>query len=153
MQAMPPELLTYQGLSSSSGVIQVSDGPPPGSSALPAFEDDEDEVHTIIPVREIIRRIHGGGGRGLILLTGVQSNQFPRAADLAREFRAAGISVENIVGADKKEPGAGFRRGTRNVFRARGVHSKSLLRVFLASVNVGISRCEDNPIGMCVGNQ
>jgi radical SAM superfamily enzyme YgiQ (UPF0313 family) len=52
-----------------------------------------DEVHTIIPVREIIRRILGGGGRGLILLTGVQSNQFPRAADLAREFRAAGIPV------------------------------------------------------------
>ena len=52
-----------------------------------------DEVHTVIPVREIIRRIQRGGGRGLILLTGVQSNQFPRAADLAAEFRAAGIAV------------------------------------------------------------
>jgi radical SAM superfamily enzyme YgiQ (UPF0313 family) len=52
-----------------------------------------DEVHTILPVQEIIRRIQDGGGRGLILLTGVQSNQFPRAADLAGKFRAAGISV------------------------------------------------------------
>ena len=31
-----------------------------------------------------------------MLLAGVQSNQFPRAADLAREFRAAGIPV--VVG-------------------------------------------------------
>jgi len=52
-----------------------------------------DESHTVIPVRNIIRRMKAGGGRGVVLLTGVQSNQFPRAADLAREFRAAGIAV------------------------------------------------------------
>jgi Radical SAM superfamily len=52
-----------------------------------------DESHTVIPVRRIIRRIKAGGGRGMVLLTGVQSNQFPRAVDLAREFRAAGIAV------------------------------------------------------------
>src|SRR5580704_14072305 len=50
-----------------------------------------DESNTVIPVRWIIRRIQGA--RGLVLLAGVQSNQFPRAADLAREFRAAGIPV------------------------------------------------------------
>jgi radical SAM superfamily enzyme YgiQ (UPF0313 family) len=52
-----------------------------------------DESNMVIPVRKIIRRIQAGGGRGFVLLAGVQSNQFPRAADLAREFRAAGISV------------------------------------------------------------
>jgi hypothetical protein len=52
-----------------------------------------DESHTVIPVRQIIRRIQANGGRGLVLLAGVQSNQFPRATDLAREFRAAGIAV------------------------------------------------------------
>jgi hypothetical protein len=52
-----------------------------------------DESHTVIPVKRILRRIQAGGGRGLVLLTGVQSNQFPRALDLAREFRAAGIAV------------------------------------------------------------
>jgi len=52
-----------------------------------------DESHTVIPVRRIIRRIQAGGGRGIVLLAGVQSNQFPRAADLAREFRAAGLAV------------------------------------------------------------
>jgi hypothetical protein len=52
-----------------------------------------DESHTVIPVERIIRRIQAGGGRGIVLLAGVQSNQFPRAADMARQFRAAGIPV------------------------------------------------------------
>src|SRR5262249_8574304 len=52
-----------------------------------------DETTTVIPVRSIIRRIRQGGGRGLVLMAGVQTNQFPRAADLARQFRAAGIAV------------------------------------------------------------
>jgi radical SAM superfamily enzyme YgiQ (UPF0313 family) len=52
-----------------------------------------DEVHTVIPVQHIIRRLQAGGGRGIVLLTGVQSNQFPRALDLARDFRAAGMPV------------------------------------------------------------
>ncbi|MGA2034155.1 MAG: radical SAM protein [Thermoguttaceae bacterium] len=52
-----------------------------------------DESSTVIPVRKIIRRIHARGGRGVVLLAGVQTNQFPRAADLARQFRAAGIPV------------------------------------------------------------
>ncbi|MSR59572.1 MAG: radical SAM protein [Planctomycetaceae bacterium] len=52
-----------------------------------------DECHTVIRPQNIIRRIRQGGGRGFVLMAGVQSNQFPRAADLAREFRAAGIPV------------------------------------------------------------
>jgi hypothetical protein len=52
-----------------------------------------DEAHTVIPVRRILRRIRAGGGRGLVLLAGVQSNQFPRAMDLARQFRVAGLAV------------------------------------------------------------
>jgi radical SAM superfamily enzyme YgiQ (UPF0313 family) len=52
-----------------------------------------DECNTVIPVKKIIRRIQGAGGRGLVLLAGVQTNQFPRAADLARQFRAAGVPV------------------------------------------------------------
>lgn len=52
-----------------------------------------DESHTVIPVRAIIRRIQRAGRRGVVLLAGVQSNQFPRAADLARQFREAGIPV------------------------------------------------------------
>src|SRR6266481_1279631 len=33
------------------------------------------------------------GGRGMVGLVGVQTNQFPRALDIARPLRAAGIAV------------------------------------------------------------
>src|SRR5579871_4892420 len=52
-----------------------------------------DESSTMIPVQGIIRRIQAAHGRGLVFLAGVQTNQFPRAVDLAREFRAAAIPV------------------------------------------------------------
>lgn len=52
-----------------------------------------DESHTVISPRQIAKRIRKRGGQGLVLLAGVQSNQFPRAADLAREFREAGLPV------------------------------------------------------------
>jgi len=52
-----------------------------------------DECHTVIPVRKIIRRIRANGGQGVVFLAGVQTNQMPRAADLARHFREAGIQV------------------------------------------------------------
>jgi radical SAM superfamily enzyme YgiQ (UPF0313 family) len=51
-----------------------------------------DECHTVIPVRRIVRRIRAADA-GLVCLVGVQSNQFPRAADLARQFREAGVAV------------------------------------------------------------
>jgi hypothetical protein len=52
-----------------------------------------DETNTRIPVERIIRRFRASANRGLVCLVGVQSNQFPRALDLARRFRAAGIQV------------------------------------------------------------
>ena len=55
--------------------------------------DAYDEVHTVVPVRKVIRRIREADGRGMVLLVGVQTNQFPRAAELAKEFRAAGVPV------------------------------------------------------------
>ena len=51
-----------------------------------------DECHTVIPVSRIIRHIKSADA-GLVCLVGVQSNQFPRAMDLAARFRAAGIQV------------------------------------------------------------
>ncbi len=52
-----------------------------------------DETNTVIPVDRIVRRIRSDGGHGLVCLVGVQSNQFPRAMDLARRFRAADVQV------------------------------------------------------------
>ena len=52
-----------------------------------------DEVNTVIPIDRIIRRLRRNGGCGLVCLVGVQSNQYPRAMDIARRFRAAGFQV------------------------------------------------------------
>ncbi len=52
-----------------------------------------DETNTRIKVGNIVKKIRQSGGRGLVGLVGVQTNQFPRAMDIARRFRAAGIPV------------------------------------------------------------
>lgn len=52
-----------------------------------------DETHTVIPVEKIKRRMRAANSGGIVLLAGVQSNQFPRAVDLARHFIRAGIPV------------------------------------------------------------
>ncbi|MGZ9086314.1 MAG: B12-binding domain-containing radical SAM protein [Rhodoplanes sp.] len=51
-----------------------------------------DECNTVIDVKGTIRKISDAGS-GFVGMIGVQSNQFPRALDLARRFRAAGIPV------------------------------------------------------------
>src|ERR1700761_8063296 len=51
-----------------------------------------DECNTVIGVKAAAERIKAAGG-GFVGLVGVQSNQFPRALDLARAFRAAGVPV------------------------------------------------------------
>jgi hypothetical protein len=52
-----------------------------------------DETNTRVRPERIAREIAAAGGRGLACLVGVQSNQFPRAMDLARRLRAAGAQV------------------------------------------------------------
>lgn len=52
-----------------------------------------DETNRRVRADRIIGRIRRDGGLGLIGLVGVQSNQFPRALDLARKFRKAGLQV------------------------------------------------------------
>jgi radical SAM superfamily enzyme YgiQ (UPF0313 family) len=52
-----------------------------------------DDTVENIPVRKIVKSNRLPGRRTIVALAGVQSNQFPRAADLARRFRAGGIQV------------------------------------------------------------
>ncbi len=52
-----------------------------------------DETNTRVNIRKLIRRFRQHGNFGLLALVGVQSNQYPRALDIARPFRAAGIQV------------------------------------------------------------
>jgi hypothetical protein len=52
-----------------------------------------DETNRRVRPDQIVRMIRKGGGKALIGLVGVQSNQFPRAVDLAQPFLAAGLPV------------------------------------------------------------
>lgn len=52
-----------------------------------------DETNTRVRPERIAARIRRNGGGGLVGLVGVQSNQYPRALDLARRFRALGCQV------------------------------------------------------------
>jgi radical SAM superfamily enzyme YgiQ (UPF0313 family) len=52
-----------------------------------------DDTVEKIPVSRIIKSNRPPRRRTIIALAGVQSNQFPRAADLARKFRAGGLQV------------------------------------------------------------
>jgi len=51
-----------------------------------------DETNMIIPVNRMIRRLKAAGN-GFVGLVGVQSNQFPRAVNLGRQFLDAGVPV------------------------------------------------------------
>src|SRR5215831_8603511 len=52
-----------------------------------------DETNTRIKPKDIIDLIRRHDGFGMVGLVGVQSNQFPRALDIARPLRAAGLGV------------------------------------------------------------
>jgi radical SAM superfamily enzyme YgiQ (UPF0313 family) len=50
-----------------------------------------DETNTRFKPDRIAKRL--AGKKGMVALVGVQSNQFPRAMDIARKLRAAGVTV------------------------------------------------------------
>jgi radical SAM superfamily enzyme YgiQ (UPF0313 family) len=52
-----------------------------------------DETVDRVPVKRICRSQRHGHTKTIVCLAGVQTNQFPRAADLARIFRRAGLTV------------------------------------------------------------
>src|SRR5689334_6537576 len=59
---------------------------------IPIAIDLYDETNTVIPVASVIRKMKGYAS-GMVGLVGVQTNQFPRAVDLAEQFRQADIPV------------------------------------------------------------
>ena len=52
-----------------------------------------DEAVHKINVEKIVRRSRRAGWKTVVCLVGVQTNQYPRAVDLARVFRTAGLDV------------------------------------------------------------
>jgi radical SAM superfamily enzyme YgiQ (UPF0313 family) len=63
---------------------------------LPIEVTTFDETAEKVPLKKIIRWSREPGTRLLVCLVGVQTNQFPRALDMAKIFRVQGISV--IIG-------------------------------------------------------
>ena len=52
-----------------------------------------DEIHTRVKIKQLLAQFRRHDGFGLVGIVGVQSNQYPRALDIARPFRAEGVSV------------------------------------------------------------
>jgi hypothetical protein len=52
-----------------------------------------DEIHTRVKIKQLLAQFRRHDGFGLVAIVGVQSNQYPRALDIARPFRAAGVAV------------------------------------------------------------
>jgi hypothetical protein len=52
-----------------------------------------DEFNTRIDVPKLLKRFAENDNFGLLALVGVQSNQYPRALDIAKPFREAGVQV------------------------------------------------------------
>src|SRR4029450_8950903 len=55
-----------------------------------------DEINARVRTKQLLSLLKRHNSFGLVCLAGVQSNQFPRALDIARPFRAAGVPV--IIG-------------------------------------------------------
>ena len=51
-----------------------------------------DETNTVVRTKDIVKLTEGADS-SLVMLVGVQSNQFPRALDMARPLRERGIQV------------------------------------------------------------
>ena len=62
-------------------------------SAVEVVLEAFDETNTRVPIERLLTQLSAPGAKGLVCLVGVQSNQFPRAMDIARRFRARDIQV------------------------------------------------------------
>ena len=53
----------------------------------------QDETNSRVKIPDLVSMVRRDGGKALVALVGVQSNQFPRAIDLARPFLKAGLPI------------------------------------------------------------
>jgi hypothetical protein len=79
-------------LASVYAIIQDAAGQGEAAERMTVELQAYDETNTVIPVEKITRWIKEAD-TGMVGLVGVQSNQFFRALDIARQFRAAGVTV------------------------------------------------------------
>ena len=87
MSSMPSNsLAAIYGLASDCAERKVLG--PDTDIVISAYDETNERIRPDVIARQIQK-----AGDGLVGLIGVQSNQFPRAMDLARRFRAMGIKV------------------------------------------------------------
>ena len=79
-----------------------------------------DETNTVLRFDKLIRRLKAADG-AMVGLVGVQSNQFPRAVDIGRQFRDAGIQVDHgrLPCRGQHRHAAAMPAGNRRGARAR----------------------------------
>src|SRR5881409_4069153 len=82
---------------------------------LPIEVTTFDETAEKVPIKKIIRWSRKPGTKLLVCLVGVQTNQFPRALDMARIFKAAGITV--IIGGFHTSGTINSRASRSPIFR------------------------------------
>jgi hypothetical protein len=84
-------LATVYGLAKGASERQVL------GAELPIDVMAIDETNTRVVPNKLALRIVANGGFGLVGIVGVQSNEFPRAIDIARPLRAAGCAMVEDV--------------------------------------------------------
>src|SRR5215510_13199445 len=94
-----------------------------------------DETNWKVRVEDLTRSIKEANA-GMVMLVGVQSNQFPRSLDLARQFRSRGIQV--AIG--------GFHvSGTLSMLPERDPAVREMMdlgvSVFAAKLKAGLGAC------------
>ena len=103
-----------------------------------------DETAEKVPVQKIIRWGRRRGTKLLVGLVGVQTNQFPRALDLGRQFRAHGIDV--IIG--------GFHTsGTVSMLGEQEPDIQELFRDGISVVSGEVEGKWEGILSDCVGGQ
>ncbi len=65
----------------------------PFFKGIPVHVHAIDEAYENVPVKDILTRSRRPGVRSIVMLVGVQSNQFPRAMDIASWFLPHGVPV------------------------------------------------------------
>ena len=102
-----------------------------------------DETNTRIRPDRLARMIEDAGA-GMVMLVGVQSNQFPRALDLARPLRARGIAV-GIGGFHVSGTVAMLDGVDPDLARARGARRLAVRRRGRGAPRRGAARCLRGP--------
>jgi hypothetical protein len=105
-----------------------------------------DETNNRVRTRQIVRRIKENGGLGMVGIIGVQSNEFPRAVDIARPLREAGVQV--VIGGFHVSGCLAMLRRSRLTSKPRRISASPSMR---ARQRKASTRCCSTPLAASFG--